>query len=92
MDKENDLSADIATAELSSPSASGLGQAIRYLLLGLTALLPLWFLLFTAPGDVLATNKQVLIYGVVLTTLVCIWKMYLKKRNLAKIQLPRIPR
>src|SRR3989344_5687881 len=39
---------------------------VRGLLLALTFLVPLFFLPFTAPGDVLVFNKQVLIFGLTL--------------------------
>ena len=47
-----------------------LRKAVRTILLGLVFLVPLFFLPFTAPGDVLVFNKQVLIFGLSLAGLV----------------------
>ncbi len=49
-----------------------LKKVVRALILGLTFLMPLFFLTFNAPGDVLAINKQVLLYAVAAASLL-IW-------------------
>lgn len=57
-----------------------LRQTVRGILLVLILLVPFFFLPFTAPGDVLALNKQVLIFGLILASAV-IWLVMIVRQG-----------
>ena len=52
------------------PTTLKIGQVVRGCLLALVALLPVFVLPFTAPGDVLTSNKQILLYVLLMAGLV----------------------
>ena len=62
-----------------------LKKIVRYGLLILTALVPLFFLPLTAPGDVLEANKQLLIYGFALVGLI-LWLAIIIRQGGATIR------
>lgn len=57
-----------------------LRQTVRGLLLALILLAPLFFLPFTAPGDVLSLNKQVLIFSLVLASAI-VWLVIIVRQE-----------
>lgn len=57
-----------------------LRRTIRVLLLALITLVPVWFLPFSSPGDVLTAPKQLLIFGLMMTSLV-IWLIIMVRQG-----------
>lgn len=55
-------------------------EAVRWLVLVTVALVPLWFLPFTAPSDVLVMAKQLLLYGLVMVSLI-IWVVVIGRQG-----------
>lgn len=58
------------TTEWQEKDFPGLRKAIRWILLAGIGLLPIWFLPFTAPADILVLSKQILLFGVVMASVV----------------------
>ncbi|MDO8495424.1 MAG: tetratricopeptide repeat protein [bacterium] len=58
----------------------GLRKIGRCLLLTLVTLVPLWFMSFTVPGDVLVMPKQMLLYGLVVAAFI-VWLIIVGKQG-----------
>ncbi|MDP3799838.1 MAG: hypothetical protein Q8Q90_00235, partial [bacterium] len=63
-----------------------LRQVVRGLLLSLVLLVPVFFLPFTVPGDVLDLNKQAIIYGMVLLSAV-LWLVMIVRQGGVRLKI-----